>query len=222
MIRRDYLFRAIEQCVRALARIQTFTREKDLVQARAELNHALESLAGLDLQRALAMSDAELIVELLKGEPTQVLRDKGLLLVAFFERAGEIYAAESRPLESGTCFLRALTLQLQILSRDGAMDLPEYVPRVEGLLGRLQEQGTPLPIEAALGLMQHYERTGQFAKAEDVFFTALEQQEDQAAWAKFGLTFYERLLRQPDLALEMGNLPRAEVEAGMTEIKSRL
>ena len=81
--------------------------------------------------------------------------------------------------------------------------------------------GAPLPLATEARLMQHYERLGQFGRAEDALFAMLEQDPQNPGLAEFGLSFYERLLRQTDGNLESGNLPRAEVEAGLAELRER-
>ena len=48
----------------------------------------------------------------------------------------------------------------------------EFVPRVEVLVTALQ--GESLPVETSAALMQHYERAGDYAKAEPLFRQALE------------------------------------------------
>jgi hypothetical protein len=107
-----------------------------------------------------------------------------------------------------------------VLLRDGAAELPEYVPRLEQLVEALRRESLPLEIQAAL--MQHYERVGEFAKAEDALFAMIETEPSHDGLGEFGLQFYERLLRQPDATLEAGNLPRDEVQASMAELKARL
>jgi hypothetical protein len=81
--------------------------------------------------------------------------------------------------------------------------------------------GAPLPLATLARLMQHYERFGEFGRAEDALFSMLEQEPHNAALVDFGYSFYERLLRQTDANLEVGNLPRAEVEAGLAELQQR-
>jgi hypothetical protein len=79
-----------------------------------------------------------------------------------------------------------------------------------------------LPMATNALLMEHYERTGQFAKAEDSLFAILDAGPDNAAALEFGISFYDRLLRQSDMQLADGNLPRNEVEAGRSELRERI
>ena len=78
-----------------------------------------------------------------------------------------------------------------------------------------------LPVETHVLLMQHYERSGQFAKAENSLFAALDLLPGSPALLHIGLAFYQRLLGKSDAALEAGDLPRAEVESGRTEFRAK-
>jgi hypothetical protein len=65
-----------------------------------------------------------------------------------------------------------------------------------------------LPPETQAALMQHYERTGEYAKAEDMLYSLLEVHIDDAEILRFGMGFYQRLLRCSNSELAEGNLPR--------------
>jgi hypothetical protein len=78
-----------------------------------------------------------------------------------------------------------------------------------------------LPLETQARLMQHYERTGEFAKAEDALFQMLEMEPENAPLLELGISFYRRLESQSDARLNDGNLPRAEVEAGLADLNAR-
>jgi hypothetical protein len=70
-------------------------------------------------------------------------------------------------------------------------------------------------------LMEHYEQTGQFGKAEDALFAILDGDVDHEVALNFGISFYERLLGKSDAQLADGNLPRNEVEASLQELRDR-
>ena len=70
-------------------------------------------------------------------------------------------------------------------------------------------------------LVQHYERTGEFAKGEDALFAMIEVEPDNDAILEFGIAFLQRLLTQSDAALSEANLPRAEVEDALDELRAR-
>src|ERR1019366_7955822 len=95
----------------------------------------------------------------------------------------------------------------------------DFVPRVELFATALH--GSLLPLETQALLMQHYEKSGEFAKAEDALFAMLEAEPGKAGLVEFGVFFYERLQCQSDAPLAAGNLPRPELEAGLVEPHKR-
>jgi hypothetical protein len=100
-----------------------------------------------------------------------------------------------------------------------AFEMPEFVPTIDLFVNCLENQGLPGP--TLFLLMQHYERTSQFAKAEDAFFELLESDPSNLDLINFGITFYERLQRRSDRELQEGNLPRAEVDASLRALSER-
>jgi hypothetical protein len=119
--------------------------------------------------------------------------------------------------ESRACYLKGLHLLLDSLARANAFEQPEFVPKVELFVDALDE----IPLQTSVLLMEHYERTGQFAKAEDSLFAILDAEPENTAALEFGISFYNRLLGQTDSQLNDGNLPRAEVESGLAELHDR-
>jgi Family of unknown function (DUF6483) len=69
--------------------------------------------------------------------------------------------------------------------------------------------------------MRHYEQAGEHARAEDALFNMLDAGPANTELLDFGIGFYQRLLRLDDETLEVGNLPRAEVNAGLAELNQR-
>jgi hypothetical protein len=122
-------------------------------------------------------------------------------------------------LESRECYLKALHLLLETLAQGEVFECPDFVPKVEMLKEALQ--GTPLPVRTHAMLMQHYERTGEFSKAEDALFAMLDAEPDNTALIEFAIAFYERLLAQSDSALAAASLPRVEVGQGLKELQNR-
>ena len=71
-------------------------------------------------------------------------------------------------------------------------------------------------------ILHHYERMGDFAKAEDALFAIVDMEKAGPELLEFGTTFYRRLLSQSDTFLIVGNLPRHEVEAGLAEFRAKM
>ena len=219
MIRRDYILRMIEEFAQALARIRSLKSSQRWGEASAALDAELIRLFGDGAQALARLAETELLSRLVQDGPTHVVRDKTLMLTTLLKEAGDVAAAQDWADESAECYLKALHLLLEVLARGEVFESPEFLPKVEMLYEALQ--GAPLPPRTYAMLMQHHERTGEFAKAENALFAMLDAEPDNGAIVGFGVAFYKRMLAQSDAALTEGALPRAEVEEGLKELLQR-
>src|SRR5882724_6062616 len=139
------------------------------------------------------------------------------MLTTLLKEAGDLAAAADRVDESRECYLKALHLLLDVLARGEVFECPEFVPKVEMLENALKGAQLSVPTHALV--MQHHERTGEFAKAEDALFAMLEAEPDNERIVEFGVALYQRMLTQSDTVLTAANLPRAEVGEGLKELE---
>jgi len=219
MIRRDYILRMIEEFVRALARINSLKRNQRWNEAGEALDDEFKRLVGDGAQAVARLSETDLLARLAREGPTQMVREKTLLLTTLLKEAGDVARAEDRMAEGHECYLKALHLLLDVLGREDVFEFPGFVPKVESLKQALE--GSSLPLRTHALLMQHYERNGEFAKAEDELFAMLDAESNHERLMEFGCAFYRRLLTQSDTALNDANLPRVEVEEGLKELEAR-
>lgn len=219
MIRRDYIIRMIEEFTQALARIRGLKKDQRPEEARALTEEEFKRVTGLDSDSVLRLSETELLAKLIQTDSGQGIREKMLILTTLLKEAGDMAVSQDR-LENGcACYLKGLHLLLDSLARGEIYELPEFVPKVEECVVALAD--CELPVTTRALLMEHYERTGQFAKAEDALYAILESEPGNLPAVEFGISFYGRLQRQSDARLEEGNLPRSEVEAGLKELSAR-
>jgi Family of unknown function (DUF6483) len=219
MIRRDYLLRMIEELAQALSRIRGWTKAGQLDTATAALDQEFQKLVGQGPDVVAGMSETELKAAVMKGEPTQVVRDKCLMLVSLLHEAAEIKAAVGHTEDRAAYELKALNLLLETLGSSDGFELPEFVPQVDRLAATLKDY--TLPLGTSLGLMRYYEQMQRFGLAEDALFAALENAPQNRGLLEFALAFYERLAGYSNSTLESGDLPRPEVEAGLAEVRKR-
>jgi hypothetical protein len=217
VIRRDYILRMIEEFIQALARVNALKQDQRWQEAAGAVDEEFQRLIGTGAQAVARLTETELLARLIRGEPTQAVHDKTLMLTALLKEAGDVAATQGRAEESRSCYLKGLHLLLETLAREEVSAVPDFVPSVEMFAAALH--GSPLPLETQALLMQHYERSGQFAKAEDALFAMLETERGNAGLADFGVSFYERLQGQSDASLAAGNLPRPELEAGVADLR---
>jgi hypothetical protein len=217
MIRRDYILRMIAEFAEALARIRALKEQRKHGEAVLLTEEEFKRITGIDSESLLKLSETELLARLIESEPLHAVREKMFFLTTLLKEAGDIASAEGRTDESRECYLKGLHLLLDSLARGDAFEQPEFVPKVELFVGALDE----MPTQTHALLMEHYERTGQFGKAEDALYGILDEDAGNDYALNFGISFYERLLGHTDAQLIEGNLPRAEVEAGLEELRAR-
>jgi len=219
MIRRDYVLRMIEEFIQALARLRSLKHGQRWNEAADELDSEFQKIIGEGAISIARGPETELLARLMQDGPTHALRDKTFILATLLAEAGDVAAGKDQSEVSRECHLKALHLLLDVLGRDDAFECPGFVPKVELLRERLRNE--PLPLRTLAMLMQHYERTGEFAKAEDELFAMFDVEPDNDTIKGFGITFYQRLLAESDATLAAANLPRAEVEDGLKQLQAK-
>lgn len=219
MIRRDYILRMIEEFTEALARINASKHGQKWDEATGDVDTQFKQLIGINPQAILQMSETEILARTVHGEPTHLARDKILMVTTLLKESGDIAQARDRTVEAHGYYLKSLHLLLDTLGRGEIFECPEFVPKVQALREALE--GLPLPVRTQAMLMQHFERNGGFAKAEDALFAMLEAEPEPNGVVEFGVAFYQRLLDRTDAALIAGALPRAEVAEGLRGLRDR-
>jgi hypothetical protein len=219
VIRRDYILRMIEEFIQTLARISALKRDQRWQEAGGVVDEEFQRLIGAGAQTVARLTETELLARLIRGEPTQAVHDKTLMLTALLKEAGDVAARQERAEESLSCYSKGLHLLLETLAHEEVSTFPDFVPRVEMFTAALR--GSPLTLETQALLIRHYERSGEYAKAEDALFAMLEAEPANPALVGFGVSFYERLQGQSDASLAAGNLPRPELEASLAELRAR-
>jgi hypothetical protein len=199
-----------------LSRIRALRKGQKWQEASQVTDRELQQLLGGEARTIVGLSETELLARLIKSETTLAVREKTLMVATLLKEAGDIAAGEAKPDEGNSYHLKGLHLLLGVLARGDDSEFPEFVPRVEAFLSALGDFRLPITTQAML--MQHYERVGEYAKAEDMLFSMIEAQPGNQDLLKFGISFYERLQRHSDDALVQGNLPRAELEASLAQI----
>ncbi len=215
----DYILRLFQQFGRLWARVVFLANGSEYAQAQTEIEQATGDLFGLSPDSLLQIADADIVTKLQFDDRVN-WAPKCALLAALFNESAALYEAEGRLKDSYSRYLKALGLLLHVLTSGVEVDVPDNTPTVSELSIILKD--VILPDETRTLLMGYYEQIGQFAKAEDVLFAWLDDDPSNLTVLELGMVFYERLGIMDDADLSMGNLPRAEVEAGLNELMSRM
>jgi hypothetical protein len=219
MIRRDFILRQLEQFAAMLAKIAGLAKNEQWQEASAATGGELQRLAGVDVQALLRLSETALLARLIESEPALAVESKIFMLATLLKTQGDVLAGQGRADESRKFYLKGLHLLFETFGQIDASERPDFVPTIEAFLTALRE--APLPVTTNAMLMHHYERIGEFARAEDALFEILDAEPSQPGLLEFGRMFYQRLLRLDDQALASGNLPRTEAQSGLAELDGR-
>ncbi len=219
MIRRDYILRMIEELRRVLEGIIALKQGRRWQEVAGTLDQQFNQLVGAGASEAVHLSEIDLLSRVLQGDAIQCVREKTFFLITLFREAGDLAAGQDRPDEARSYYLKGLELLLAALAGTDPSDCPDFVPSVDAFVAALAD--SPPAARTLALLMHHYERTGEFSKAEDALYGLLDLEECPPGMVEFAAAFYERLGRQSDEALVSGNLPRAELEAGLRELRTQ-
>jgi len=219
LLKHDYILEWIKRYVQWLAQILGFIRAQDFEAAMQRVDLALRTLLGVGPDSVTTLTEGEILARLTLEDPPPLVREKCVIVAALLQQLGEVCAAQQREAASHDCYLKALQIVLGLRLRPEESLLPEFAPRVTDLARRLR--GAAVPPRTHAALLIYYEQERQFDQAEDALFALLETAPQAADSVAIGLGFYERLRVLSDEVLAQGGLPRAEVEAGLAELRAR-
>ena len=216
MIREDYIIAWIKRYVRLLAEIIGLVKTADYEQAIRRIDLALRDILNLGTDSVQSLSDGEILARLTMGEPPQLVQERCVVIAALLRQLGLIAAAEGKQDLARDCHLKCLHIVLGLKLRPDVSELPEYAPSIEELASWLKEHD--LPPRTYAGLMLHFEANQEFAKAEDALFEMIGAAANNVDALDTGSAFYDRIRALSDDVLELGGLPRVELESGRSEL----
>ncbi len=214
MLRNDYLMRLIEQFTQATALILGFKKAKKYKNSLAAIQDTVQQIFGVDAKFIDTIPEEDLLI-LLKVNGN-VDPDRAVMIAALQRITGEIFEERNDSDASYFAYLKSLTLYLEVAISPEEPIFSEYPTEIEPLLTKLEPY--ELPYQTKHRLWRYYEKTGNYAKAEDILDELIETGESQGDILSQGISFYKRLLVKTDADLNAGNLPREEVEEGLTRL----
>lgn len=212
-MREDYLLRHIRQFIQALTSIRGLAAIRQEHAALDAINEAAGQLLGLRSSRGPLLSVRERVSQLTVGELAELGHETRAALASLLKEAAAIHIRQDRETEGYRCYVQALHLMLDMAEHDGAAVLPDWAPRIEDLVAALAPFSLPPSLNAML--LEYYERTGAYGKAEDILFAMRAQAPEDDSVRTSGRAFYRRLQHRTDDDLMAGNLPRDEVDTGL-------
>jgi len=211
VIERDYLMRMISMLTAAIARLLHLKKEKEYTEGIAEINRACRSMLGADGTFLDSFSDTQLLR--MFGRDPELASTRWYVLGLLLKERGEVERLMGEERKALATETRALRLLLEaFLVSDAPLD-PDHSRHIDELVERRGLLDLPPPL--ALLAARFFERTGRFAKAEDVHRDLLDKEPGHLPAV---CSFYERLLTMSDDQLMRGNLPRAEIREALVHL----
>lgn len=219
----DFILRLIQQMAAVIHYALGLRGSSEIILGHETIEQAIGDLLPLSTRDLVQLGAAKIraMMELQAGVMCQA---KTAVLAWLLAADGQISKAAGD--EQGN-YGRSLTaLELLLGLAETGWETEEEIPTVTDVAARLAD--FVLPAQTYLRLLAYFERQENFGAAEDALYAWLENWEEavlarngegDANPLEVGIAFYRRLLQQDDSTLESGNLPRAEAEAGLEEIR---
>ncbi len=209
--------RLIEQFSLVLARILFKKNTQKYIEALSEIETAYNHLLGLDARQVHSLSFEELIEWLKMGGRFDA--EKCLILAALQKEEAEIHELAGRPMDDGLHaeYAKAFFLYWEALQHDASPESKTALDEMKTLVKKLDP--ARLTPARKFALFRYHESSEEFGLAEDRLYELV-----KAGYPDIqneGRAFYGRLLHMSDEKLKAGNLPRVEVEEGLSSIQKK-
>jgi hypothetical protein len=211
MSQRDYILRIAEEVGRALAQVLYNRQIQDYAAAHTLLDEQCKQAFGMGIGFIRSIPDETLLSMLTSFDTLNT--EKCWLLAILLKAEGDIYQDQGNASESYYSYVRSLNLVLEVLLLDTTTGGVSTPPELEDLLSRLSEY--ELPARTRLLLFRYFDHAGKYARAENVLFEMLADDDFDRDIHDLGTAFYQRLMSKSDAALSAGNFSRQKVEEGL-------
>jgi len=209
MLQRDYLMRMTEMLTAVIAKVMFNKEIKNYEEAEKEIETAAKTIVGLDL-RIINILNPQDIIQLMKT--SDLYAGRCLVSAELLKEYADVHELNGK--DNSSIILKSLNLYIEaILSKE----LPEpekYYSKINELISFIAE--SDLQDDLNFKIIDYYEFSGQYSKAEDMIFELIENNNKDII--DRSVSFYKKLLHRTDEELESGNLSREEVNDALDEI----
>jgi hypothetical protein len=203
--------RMIHQLAQVIGKVLKLSEVKQYDDALEEVQRSSKQLLGMDLRLLTSLSDTEFIRLLSLGERFDV--EKCVVAAELLRLIGEVRERQADERGTYNSYTTSLSLFLELLFRESEVLPKEYFDEIDVLINKLSSYELSSTLQQRL--FRFYGIVGRYDVAENVLFDLVQKDPE---WGVEGVKFYERLRTKSDEELERGNLPRNEIEAGLTEL----
>ena len=215
MLRKDYILRQIEMLSGLITRLLKLRETNDEQGASEEIEQAYAGLFGLDPHLISLLPSEFLLDKLRSGEYLDA--DQGFTLAVVLREDAANYLAQGNALEHYQRLTRSLKVYLAIALEHSLAPEQATLYDIDNVLAQMGDYA--LPVDLLNDLFHYFEDEGQYARAEDELHELIRTSDNNPEIIDEGISFYEYLLTLNDEELEVGNLPRSEVEESLAELR---
>lgn len=218
MLTEDYLIRQISILIAILTRILGFKKAFFYVEARREIDEALQEIFGLRADLVRQMDDLALMERITRLDILDV--DRLLIAAEVFRYEGEILEAQGNTPSALKSLERALNFYLDVDAIGGLKHLPEPEGQPELLISRLRNES--LDVDTWYGIMLYGVRKDNDALIFDAFDHLLEDIHLVEELRSQATHFYQSLLEKEAGYLEKITIQRAEIVRRLSKIDTKI
>ena len=179
------------------------------------MNSVTKKLLGIDRTFINNLSNEQLFNII--DPDKKLIAPKSYLLGVVLKEESEIYELQGDEDTSVKLYQRSLYMFLTGIEFSNKIIEEDHLKKIETIIDKLKDYEIPQDLQVKL--FRFYEFTRKYDKAEDMLYELIEK---DSKFTSEGIQFYERLLDKSEEELIKGNLPNAEVEEGLINLKEKL
>jgi len=215
ILKKDYMLRQSERLGSVLKEVIGLRKEKKFEKAIVAISDAFRSIVGVDIKLINSLS-CDFSRQILKtagtADPSRYLAAARLL-----EEQADIQeeTEDEDAIESQTKALDLYLVAGNLINWSSNLLQPHIIEKLTKNVEIFD-----LPKVTLWELFAYYQHYGLYAEAENILFHLVAKQEDSSQIIVIGKRFYSELLKKNDQELNIGGLPRNEIQVGLQKLES--
>ena len=217
MLKNDHM-KEVENTLKLVTEeVDTNILNGDIEEAKEKVNKQLKALVGLDIGTVDIFSFNSIEEHLSKD--IQYNAEKFIAFACLMKLEGKISNIENKENSKIQYYEKSLEGFYKAYTEDDETN-SKYLDDAVEVAGELSNYELSLDMDKKI--FKLYELANKLDKAEDTLFYMLRKTNNDGSMILEGMRFYNRLEERELDELELGNLPMAEIEDGISELEKRL
>ena len=219
MLKRTITAELIKRFNELLIKILDSKKNKNYKEALDLIDNAFKDMFRLSLKFFNSFS-VESLMDMVKVKGT-INTEKCIIIAKLLEEEGNILEIQGELDYSFYINQKSLSLFLNAyLNKRESCELESYFSDIDPLIEKICQY--KLTCELQDKIIKYYIRCHIYDKAENTVYELLQENNYNVRSLKYAIKFYEDLLSKDNDELSAGKLPRNEIMASMSSLKSKL